>query len=1052
MATETRTLHFSLGFLRDGAPARLHVGRRRHTLRRHTEESRTRARVVNPALRLLADHQLTHFVEDVELPSDQAQMLLVSSDPPAGHTLPVILLTKIHVPRAARATAVRQRRAQGRVGPDPVLRFAGASQADAAGAGDTIPVDVDDWVSALDAAVQCIFMHAELCNIGAATAATVIEVIKYSNGTSDLATVILQQAEQHQSDPSQQNWVYETPYSMPDGSPSTTMRYVWSDVTLLWMPGPMKAALQTTKNMPSLESSGTNAGCYTVQSGVTTVGPAQTGSRATVQRRRAAPPGAVGDGSGASWTVNSLTPQNGFTYNNDVAMTGTSFSASFTNSWLRWLSGYVEFLGPGGEVVAPSSWTSQVPARVAGTYDSDTKKFVALYSSVDTILAIPVGGEATTVAFDWPDNASGVRLLAGGIGRTGGIEGQGGVYYGGWDGQVCAAGAIMTGVFNFGIPATCLLLGATIPQTALNDLAKSVLGTVLDIGIALVNGPIADAISDGSTTTVLLAFADAIPHLLLDAPDLVFAIDGAIAEEAVEESTPIFGWIALGVSVLTTVASLLETTAEVVLSPAVFELVATAAIDAQWTLLPDVDHPNTWPLEATHYVVTASYADGTTRVTGGALGPAPQQGPIVASFDEAGGNQLPAGGTVQFTAAFYSDTDWLCGAAVSPALSAAVDGPLVVPTQHITEFLVPISASTRYEYQKSLSYGSSGQYAWADSMPQATVTSLDPSNTGATIGALGQITVNQPQSQVAYDWQASGQALPVEGGTNPTDEQLYVFQTISTLTDPGQGMRFVPFGFVGASPVGYGLSEPATGNNFYLDPAGQEFNVRQIVLDGSSGTFVLPSGQSFGRFNEPIDACCVHPSGFVVGVSTANARLELLRLPAAAVPDASAPLADIYGGYGARPGLLHQPVGVAAAVGSGVIVLENADSGLSGGDARLQAFDLQGNPAPIFARGSSTALLHPEQAPVTALAVATESKGFIYVLKYLGEGAVIEDYALDIYAPDGTFLSQTIGLASGSIAVDLWRTVYTLDYQQIAKPAGLRPEPSVSFWTPSTPS
>jgi hypothetical protein len=412
---------------------------------------------------------------------------------------------------------------------------------------------------------------------------------------------------------------------------------------------------------------------------------------------------------------------------------------------------------------------------------------------------------------------------------------------------------------------------------------------------------------------------------------------------------------------------------------------------------------------------------------------------------------LPAGGTVQFTAAFYSDTDWLCGAAMSPALSATMEGPLLVPQQNITELLVPLSASTRYEYQKSLTYGSSGQYAWAESMPQALVTSLDPSNSGATIGALGQITVNQPESQVAYDWQASGQDLPVEGGTSPTNEQLYVFQTISTLAGPGQGMRFVPSGFVGATPVTYGLSEPATGNNFYLDPGGQEFNLRQIILDGSTGTFVLSSGQSFGRFNEPVDACCVHPSGCVVGVSTANARLEILRPPPAPVPDASAPLADIYGGYGARPGLLHRPVGVAPAAGSGVIVLEDIDSALSGGDARLQAFDLQGNPAPIFADGASTALLRPELAPVTALAVATEPKGFIYVLKYLADGAVIEDYALDVYAPDGTFLSQTIGLASGSIAVDLWRTLYTLDYQQIVKPAGLRPEPSVSFWTPSTP-
>jgi hypothetical protein len=148
---------------------------------------------------------------------------------------------------------------------------------------------------------------------------------------------------------------------------------------------------------------------------------------------------------------------------------------------------------------------------------------------------------------------------------------------------------------------------------------------------------------------------------------------------------------------------------------------------------------------------------------------------------------------------------------------------------------------------------------------------------------------------------------------------------------------------------------------------------------------------------------------------------------------------------------MHQPVGVAPALGSGVIVLENADAYLNV-PARMQGFDLRGNPAPIFAGNSPTASVRTEAAPVTCLAIATEAKGFIYVLKYVGDGSQAEDYLLDIYAPDGSFLSQTTGLPAGGIAVDLWRTLYTLDYQPITKPQGGRTEPSVSFWTPTTPS
>ena len=344
------------------------------------------------------------------------------------------------------------------------------------------------------------------------------------------------------------------------------------------------------------------------------------------------------------------------------------------------------------------------------------------------------------------------------------------------------------------------------------------------------------------------------------------------------------------------------------------------------------------------------------------------------------------------------------------------------------------------------------RHVWASARPSATVTSLNPSNIGNNIGALGQITVNQPKNQLAYSWQASGQNIPAQPGGSPANEQLYAFQTISTLASPQDGLRFVPSGFVGAAAPLYDLTGGPSGNHFYLDPSNGMNHLRQILLDGSSGSFTLPVNASWGRFNQPINACMVHPSGYAVGVNTANAKIEVLRLPSASAPDVAAPLANIFGGYGTRPGLMHQPVGVAPAVGSGVIVLENADTGFNPpAPARMQGFDLFGNPAPIFAGNSPTAPVRAEASPITCLAVATESKGFIYVLKYVGDGSRPEYYLLDIYSPDGSFLAQTVGLPAGGIAVDLWRTLYSLDFQQIAKPQGERTEPSVSVWVPPTP-
>jgi len=101
---------------------------------------------------------------------------------------------------------------------------------------------------------------------------------------------------------------------------------------------------------------------------------------------------------------------------------------------------------------------------------------------------------------------------------------------------------------------------------------------------------------------------------------------------------------------------------------------------------------------------------------------------------------------VQFTAKFYSESEWLCGSATSEQLSIPIDADqLTVPEQAIKENLIPLDASTRYLYQNSLTWDAGEKrHVWASARPSATLTSLNPSNIGNNIGALGQITFNQP--------------------------------------------------------------------------------------------------------------------------------------------------------------------------------------------------------------------------------------------------------------------------------------------------------------------
>ena len=675
-----------------------------------------------------------------------------------------------------------------------------------------------------------------------------------------------------------------------------------------------------------------------------------------------------------------------------------------------------------------------------------------MFSSVDTILAIPMGGEATELEFEWPSNASAVRILAGGIGRTGGVPGLDGAYYGSWDHQVCMGGALMTGIFNFGIPTACMIAGAAVSMSGLSELAKVVIGPVLDIGTAIAAGPVAAELADGSTTTMLIAFADLIPHLLLAAAELAVWLTAEVAEGVVEESTPVFGWIAMAVSVACDVALLLQTSVEVALSPATFTLDASRAIDSTWTLKPDAAHQDTWPREATHYTVDAVFKDGTTRSTTGHMTSSPQTGPITVTFNGASGNRLPAGGEVTFTARFYSESGWLAGSASTGPLSADIAGNLLtVPTMNITENLVPLMATTTYQHNNTLAWdAASNTRVWSKTPPTATVHDLDAANVGANLAATIAMTLSQPTSELGYVWQASGQDLPYDGSPQPYSGQLFAFQTIDDSETPGQGLSFVPEGFATKPLIAFDLQGArTTGRDVFVDPRGGKYHARPLTLNAGS-PFDLTPGQSWGRFNQQLDAVFLHPAaGYVVGVNTTNSKIEILHLTAPG-PDASAPIADVYSGYGTRPGLIHSPIGVAGLPTSGFIVLEAADSTLPDAGPRMQAFDFLGNPAPVFAGNLSTAPVHPEPAGQQLLDVAVETKGYVYVLKYVGDGRNVQDYRLDLYHPDGTWLNQTAGIAAGRLCVDSWRTAYTLGFGKLDKPNGSRTEPTVSIWLPST--
>ncbi len=88
---------------------------------------------------------------------------------------------------------------------------------------------------------------------------------------------------------------------------------------------------------------------------------------------------------------------------------------------------------------------------------------------------------------------------------------------------------------------------------------------------------------------------------------------------------------------------------------------------------------------------------------------------------------------------------------------------------------------------------------------------------------------------------------------------------------------------------------------------------------------------------------------------------------------------------------------------------------------------------------------------VTYLDVATESKGYVYVL-LVQQTTGAPTFFLDIYNPDGSILldEPQSGVNAERLTVDQWRSMFTLGFDVVLGADG-RTEPGISEWMPSTP-
>ena len=407
---------------------------------------------------------------------------------------------------------------------------------------------------------------------------------------------------------------------------------------------------------------------------------------------------------------------------------------------------------------------------------------------------------------------------------------------------------------------------------------------------------------------------------------------------------------------------------------------------------------------------------------------------------------VPSGGKVKIKVSLYSDDGCLVGVKqLDPIDNLPATASLV--EVEIFELMAVLNTQTQYQHSLKLGY-ENGSRTWQSmSAPQTTRSSLCAGQDDA-ICALNGITVHTASGMAGYGFNAGGQNVNACGGRSGSGAALNTIQNLFLGQGPDQGLKFSSCGY--ADPVGilYDASGPAVGgNHFFVQPADDGFHLRQVTLDAGTA-FVLNQTLSWGRFSNPLDSLAVTPSGWVVGVNRTTHKMEILQLAGQAFNQSAAPqsvqFAAMKCGPGTRPGLLDTPVAVASGPGNAILVLEQ-------GNRRVQAFDVYANQLPLFAGKTSNLMpLQPGDTDAVYLDLAVEGFGYMYVLSYVAGGTAPEHYRLDLYMPDGTFLSRTTGVAVARVAVDLFRNVYTLNYEPVV--GAPKVEPSLSQWLPHTPN
>jgi len=300
----------------------------------------------------------------------------------------------------------------------------------------------------------------------------------------------------------------------------------------------------------------------------------------------------------------------------------------------------------------------------------------------------------------------------------------------------------------------------------------------------------------------------------------------------------------------------------------------------------------------------------------------------------------------------------------------------------------------------------------------ASIANLMQGNDNALNDVTG-ITLSQRTGVAGYSYLAGGQGVPFCGQT--ASGIMHMLQNVFLGEDPDSALKQLPCGFQQTAGSFYEkLGSPTGPRNFFLQPAESGFLLQSVALD--STPFNVATPLTWGIFSAALDSLAVVPTGYVVGVDRQNHKMQILELLTAPSDPSTAPQAVPFSvskmGPGTRVGLLMAP-GAVTVFDAAILILE-------AGNQRIQAVDVSGNPVLRFQNGTTNIIQLEQGSSITYLDLGVEGLGYLYVLSYVNDGSVAADYRLDVYDPQGNFLTRTTSVTAARMAVDTFRNVYTL--------------------------